>query len=903
MKQATNKIAVYGLFLLFSGALLLSLVMLQIPLMAAGGTYYLRGEQCNWDSGCQLYDDGTNGDQFSGDYIHSLNLTINSPLENNDEYKFYRSDTTQWFPASGANLTFDSIGSCNTYMLAQGNPYGITINDGADPYASVSCDAAQLDFSGVTFIGNQDFNGSTNKHVNVGENFTIDVEVYANGLTNASSAASDVTISPILVQIEYEKWSVTGSNWSDLSTYGTNFSWYSDEGNNWSYRLTNPSFSEGVYRLRAQYTDFMGNTGNTETNYLYLYVSNATTTNHSINISSNFNIWRSNEKVGDDNGNANFYATWDDRYLYIYFDGGYDDNTAQLNVAVDVNPGIDSGITTADFAGVSFAGYLTPEYIIRSLNNTNLDLFTRSDTGWGTATNMYAATELYRTISGTTNKTHWRIPRSSVGLNKTGEFGLYFWIANSSGEWQTSLGIDPPTTSDNRYRTQAGFASMGSGVAVRTERIWDYNSSQTRNFDITSNYSSDMGGEVIPIRHIYVSAGIGTFIDQTTATGNVLIKSGATLVSESGQARTLTVGGNWTNHGTFTHNNDGTVIFNGSTAQTIGGNATTDFYNLTLNNSTGASLGRAQTVANQLTLTSGRLTLGSYKLTLGDSAPAIAGTFNDATMIVADGAGTLCKNYSADGSYFFPVGDATGTAEYSPATVNFASGTFASGQACVNLRDARHPNNNSPTHYLSRFWSVTASGITGFSASATFDYLDADINGTESSIQAYRRHAASWSSTGGSIDTSTNQISFSGLTAFSDFTGGNQPTAVTLVSFAATPQPEGIRVTWETAAELDNLGFHLHRSESATGPWAQLTSALIPPQFPGQAHGGEYEYLDTTALPGVTYYYRLEDVDIFGVRTFHGPVSAVMGEVRWQVYMPLVSCAPASAPATLAKAR
>ena len=35
-------------------------------------------------------------------------------------------------------------------------------------------------------------------------------------------------------------------------------------------------------------------------------------------------------------------------------------------------------------------------------------------------------------------------------------------------------------------------------------------------------------------------------------------------------------------------------------------------------------------------------------------------------------------------------------------------------------------------------------------------------------------------------------------------------------------------LSWETASELDNLGFHLYRSVSADGPYERITSALIP---------------------------------------------------------------------------
>jgi hypothetical protein len=40
--------------------------------------------------------------------------------------------------------------------------------------------------------------------------------------------------------------------------------------------------------------------------------------------------------------------------------------------------------------------------------------------------------------------------------------------------------------------------------------------------------------------------------------------------------------------------------------------------------------------------------------------------------------------------------------------------------------------------------------------------------------------------------------------------------------------------------------------------------------------GGVYEWLDTDVVPDTTYYYKLEDIDLKGVSTFHGPVSSII---------------------------
>jgi hypothetical protein len=104
----------------------------------------------------------------------------------------------------------------------------------------------------------------------------------------------------------------------------------------------------------------------------------------------------------------------------------------------------------------------------------------------------------------------------------------------------------------------------------------------------------------------------------------------------------------------------------------------------------------------------------------------------------------------------------------------------------------------------------------------------------------------------------------------------NQPTLIDLVSFAATPQDDGVLLAWETATELNNLGFNVYRSDSRTGPRSKLNDRLIPAQNPGSTEGGTYSFLDTTPAPGQRYYYWLEDIDTVGSVTLHGPAEVVI---------------------------
>jgi hypothetical protein len=62
------------------------------------------------------------------------------------------------------------------------------------------------------------------------------------------------------------------------------------------------------------------------------------------------------------------------------------------------------------------------------------------------------------------------------------------------------------------------------------------------------------------------------------------------------------------------------------------------------------------------------------------------------------------------------------------------------------------------------------------------------------------------------------------------------------------------------------------------GPRVKLNAAMIPSKVaPGSPFGAAYSLVDGVP-PKSTYYYWLEDVDIYGVRTLHGPVPVTMGQ-------------------------
>lgn len=191
-------------------------------------------------------------------------------------------------------------------------------------------------------------------------------------------------------------------------------------------------------------------------------------------------------------------------------------------------------------------------------------------------------------------------------------------------------------------------------------------------------------------------------------------------------------------------------------------------------------------------------------------------------------------------------------------------------------------NSAANTTYQLEFFYSTAADSTSYgegqsflgSASVTTDGSgNATVNESFGSIPAGSYVSAT------ATDPSNNTSEFSYVF--------QAPTAVTLQDFQARPIDRHIMLEWTTATEIDNLGFNLYRAEAPDVPQGRLNGALIPVQVPGSPVGATYTWQDEQVSPGVTYYYWLEDVDVYGVTTLHGPVSAVVPSFRY--YLPLVN--------------
>lgn len=185
------------------------------------------------------------------------------------------------------------------------------------------------------------------------------------------------------------------------------------------------------------------------------------------------------------------------------------------------------------------------------------------------------------------------------------------------------------------------------------------------------------------------------------------------------------------------------------------------------------------------------------------------------------------------------------------------------------------------------YWSITADTSSGLDLDLVLCYTDWELGSlTEDELKMYRWSGSAWTSMGGVVDTEDNCVTLSNVSELSEWTlATQQPTAVTLSRFAATLSDRAILLEWETASEIDALGFHLYRSESAEGELVRLNLALIPAQNSGTPTGAVYTWRDQDVAAGVDYFCWLEAVDVYGLATRHGPVSAT---AHFQVFLPLI---------------
>jgi len=98
------------------------------------------------------------------------------------------------------------------------------------------------------------------------------------------------------------------------------------------------------------------------------------------------------------------------------------------------------------------------------------------------------------------------------------------------------------------------------------------------------------------------------------------------------------------------------------------------------------------------------------------------------------------------------------------------------------------------------------------------------------------------------------------------------PLPIELVDFKVRPRKNDILLTWETANEVDNVGFEVQRSRLAEDGFEKI--GWIDGN--GDIEAASYNFIDESVETGIQYYYRLKQIDFDEDFTFSPIQSAIL---------------------------
>jgi len=350
-------------------------------------------------------------------------------------------------------------------------------------------------------------------------------------------------------------------------------------------------------------------------------------------------------------------------------------------------------------------------------------------------------------------------------------------------------------------------------------------------------------------------------VNTTDLTGDFTITRG----QFKGNGFNMRLAGNFSNAGTYIHNNT-TLELNGSSNSTLTNTGSSNFHTLRINKTAAGNTvtfnPAVTTIQNQLNLTSGKaVTVGTNEISVTSSATS--SVINQSANSYVHG--RLRRTISGTGTYHFPVGDASRyeLISMSPTTslvgtsnvLGFFNGSTATGPSPV-LNEGIYFY-----QYVCQngFWSLNPN------AQPSAGVYNININpvgftcqGVYQSVGKRTNSASPWTF-GGSTPVSFTQRN--GYTSFSDFAqiDAEQPLPVDLVSFFGKWKNQNVELNWNTASEKDNDFFLVERSRN--GSDFETIGRVAGKMALGQANA--YRFEDSNPFSGLNVY-RLKQVDTDG---------------------------------------
>ena len=251
-------------------------------------------------------------------------------------------------------------------------------------------------------------------------------------------------------------------------------------------------------------------------------------------------------------------------------------------------------------------------------------------------------------------------------------------VANSSGTTLTlgsSLANSGTMNINGTLQMNTGSSVTGTSLTYGSSSTLLYNSTGT--FTVGNEWTGNATTAGLGIPQNVTIQNTGTVSMPSTdrgLAGNLTISAGTLALNAT--SGNLYVAGNWTNNSAFTNNNR-TVFFNGSAAQSINGTTAGSFYNLTDNNTTAdVTMNQNVTVSNTLTVkTSGVMAINGNTLTVNGTVDNTAGN-----------AGTIRGSSTSNLTIGGTSGGSVGTLNFTTGAQtlnNFTMGRTGSGTTTV----------------------------------------------------------------------------------------------------------------------------------------------------------------------------------------------------------------------------
>lgn len=467
---------------------------------------------------------------------------------------------------------------------------------------------------------------------------------------------------------------------------------------------------------------------------------------------------------------------------------------------------------------------------IDGLTSSNISTFTPNSIGnLVINSNVGAGNNVHLAAGGTAingNLTVTGTGSGSVALGSSPNNTVSGVITIDGGEFR----LGTSTSTGGTLNAVGGFVLNGGTVTTSTTSTFATNTINVGNASTASNFTQTDGTltSATPAANGLTMNLFGNFIQSG---GTITESSSGTLLlafqKTTAGAQTIDIEGVFSNAVSITHNSAAGVTFqtgtynvnagatfsrNGSGALSFTGGAMAyDGGNLSYSSSSAVTMGdewpaattpakvtvnlsgtapanqftmtgsRTLSGAASLVLTNGVMLLGNHDLTLDATGTMSISSPGATRMIAINGTGQFRKTIPADNTstWTFPIGEITGTIEYSPVSMTFSANS-EDRTLGFSVTDADPPA-TAAGHYLSRYWSFTDDAAGTYSYTSTYTYPSGDVVGTVADILPATYDGATWANLASSATTTTTTLSVAALTETTGpingriFTGRTEP--------------------------------------------------------------------------------------------------------------------------------